>query len=77
MSKTDYVEFQGEVLDVYPGGKFSVQIETEDGEQTNQIVAHISGKMRLNRINILVGDIVTVEISPYDLTQGRITYRHK
>jgi len=55
-----------------------VILETESGERSdNQILAHISGKMRLNKINILVNDRVTVEVSPYDVTQGRITYRHK
>ena len=78
MAKTDYVEFQGEVVDIYPGGKFAVVLETESGKRSdNQILAHISGKMRLNKINILVNDKVTVEVSPYDVTQGRITYRHK
>ena len=78
MAKTDYVEFQGEVVDIYPGGKFAVILETESGERSdNQILAHISGKMRLNKINILVKDRVTVEVSPYDVTQGRIPYRHK
>ena len=77
MAKQDYVEFEGEVVDIYPGGKFAVVLESESGEKTNQILAHISGKMRLNKINILVSDRVTVEVSPYDLTQGRITYRHK
>ena len=75
MAKQDYHEFEGEVTDIYPGGKFAVMIENEGAQ--HQILAHISGKMRLNKINILVNDRVTVEVSPYDVTQGRITYRHK
>jgi translation initiation factor IF-1 len=76
MSKENYVEFEGEVLQIYPAGKFQVELKLENDE-TRNIVAHISGKMRMNKINILAGDQVTVEVSPYDLTQGRITYRHK
>ena len=78
MAKTDYVEFQGEVVDIYPGGKFAVILETESGERSdNQILAHISGKMRMNFIKILPGDKVLVEISKYDLSKGRIIYRSK
>tara|TARA_Y100000004_G_C8719967_1_gene329674 strand:- start:82 stop:312 length:231 start_codon:yes stop_codon:yes gene_type:complete len=76
MAKQEYIEFEGEVVEVFPGGKFGVVLNLES-EKSNQILAHISGKMRLNKINILVGDRVTVEVSPYDVTQGRITYRHK
>mgnify|MGYP003644093331 FL=1 len=76
MSKENYVEFEGEVLQIYPAGKFQVELKLENDE-TRNIVAHISGKMRMNKINILAGDQVTVEVSSYDLTQGRITYRHK
>jgi translation initiation factor IF-1 len=76
MSKENYVEFEGEVLQIYPAGKFQVELKLENDE-TRNIVAHISGKMRMNKINILAGDQVTVEVSSYDLTQGRITFRHK
>jgi len=76
MAKQEYIEFEGEVVEVFPGGKFGVVLNLE-GQQSNQILAHISGRMRLNKINIIVGDRVTVEVSPYDITQGRITYRHK
>jgi len=76
MSKEDYLEFEGEVLQIYPAGKFQVQLEVGNNE-TRNIVAHISGKMRMNKINIMAGDNVTVEVSSYDLGQGRITYRHK
>lgn len=66
------IELEGEVIDTYPGAKFLVELEN-----SQEIVAYISGKIRKNYIRILVGDKVTVEISPYDLTQGRITFRHK
>ena len=76
MAKQEYIEFEGEVVEVFPGGKFGVVLNLDE-QKTSQILAHISGRMRLNKINILVGDRVTVEVSPYDITQGRITYRHK
>jgi len=76
MTKQEYMEFEGQVVEIFPGGKFGVVLNLE-GKKSDQILAHISGKMRLNKINILVGDRVTVEVSPYDVTQGRITYRHK
>jgi len=76
MAKQEYIEFEGEVVEIFPGGKFGVVLNLNE-EKTSQILAHISGRMRLNKINILVGDRVTVEVSPYDITQGRITYRHK
>lgn len=76
MAKQEYIEFEGEVVELFPGGKFGVVLNLE-GQKSSQILAHISGRMRLNKINILVGDRVTVEVSPYDITQGRITYRHK
>jgi len=76
MAKQEYIEFEGEVVEVFPGGKFGVVLNLNE-QKTSQILAHISGRMRLNKINILVGDRVTVEVSPYDVTQGRITYRHK
>lgn len=72
MSKEDYLEVEGTVLEVLPNAAFKVKLE-------NEIVidAHVSGKIRMNYIRILPGDKVTVEISPYDPTRGRITYRYK
>ncbi|UKI50564.1 MAG: translation initiation factor IF-1 [Clostridium sp.] len=62
----------GKVLEVLPNTKFIVQFENE-----HQVLAHVSGKIRMNNIRILPGDNVTVELSTYDLTRGRITYRQK
>lgn len=72
MSKEDCIEVTGVVVEKFPSGLFSVQL---DGERT--ILAHLAGKLRRNRIRVLAGDRVTIEMSPYDLTKGRITYRHK
>jgi len=72
MSKEDCIEMFGTVVEKFPGGHFSVLLE---GERT--ILAHLAGKLRRNRIRVLAGDRVTVEMSPYDLTKGRIAYRHK
>lgn len=63
---------QGKVVETLPNAMFKVELENK-----HQILAHISGKMRMHFIKILPGDIVTVEISPYDLTRGRIIYRSK
>ena len=71
MAKTDVIEVEGKVLEVLPGGKFRVELENK-----HIIIAHVSGKIRMNYIRILAGDKVTVEMSPYDLTCGRITYRN-
>ena len=72
MAKDDTIEVEGKVLEIIPGGKFKVQLEN------GYIVeAHVSGKIRMHHIRILPGDRVTVEISPYDLTRGRITFRRK
>lgn len=70
MAKEETIEVEGKVLEIIPGGKFKVQLE-------NGIVieAHVSGKIRMHYIRILPGDTVTIELSPYDLTRGRITYR--
>lgn len=73
MSKNDVFEMEGTVVEVLPSTVFKVKL-TANGQI---IVAHVSGKIRMNYIRILPGDRVTVEISPYDLTRGRITYRHK
>jgi translation initiation factor IF-1 len=72
MSKDDIIEMQGVVLETLPNAIF--QVELESGQK---ILAHISGKLRMNFIRILPGDKVTVELSPYDLTRGRITWRDK
>lgn len=72
MSKEDVVELQGTVLEALPNAMF--QVELENG---HKVLAHISGKLRMNFIRILPGDKVTIELSPYDLTRGRITWRAK
>ena len=72
MSKTDVIEVEGVVTDSVPNAMFEVQLENG-----HKILAHISGKLRMNYIRVLPGDKVTVELSPYDLTRGRITWRAK
>ena len=73
MPKKDYViEMEGRVEEVLPNTKFIVKLEND-----HQVIAHVSGKIRMNNIRILPGDRVTLELSTYDLTRGRITYRHK
>lgn len=71
MPKEEKIQIEGEVIDALPNAMFRVKLEND-----HEMVAHISGKMRMHYIRILPGDRVTVEISPYDLTKGRITYRH-
>ena len=72
MSKQDVIEIEGEVVEALPNAQFQVRLPSGQ-----VILAHISGKLRMNYIRILPGDKVTVEISPYDLTKGRITWRSK
>ena len=72
MSKSDVIEMEGKVVEAFPNAIF--QVELQNG---HQILAHISGKMRMNFIRIYPGDKVTIELSPYDLTRGRITWRSK
>ena len=72
MSKSDIIEMQGTVLEALPNAMFEVELESG-----HKILAHISGKLRMNFIRILEGDKVNVELSPYDLTRGRITWRKK
>ncbi|NLY42995.1 MAG: translation initiation factor IF-1 [Clostridiaceae bacterium] len=72
MAKEDVIEVEGKVVETLPNAMF--QVELENG---HRILAHISGKLRMNFIRILPGDKVTVELSPYDLTRGRITWRAK
>lgn len=72
MAKEEQIEMEGTVIDTLPNTMFRVQLENG-----HIILAHISGKMRKNYIRILKGDKVTVEMTPYDLSKGRITFRHK
>ena len=72
MPKEGSIEFQGVVLELLPNAMFKVKLEND-----HEILAHSSGKMRKNRIRVLAGDKVTVEMTPYDLTKGRITFRWK
>ncbi|HCV8763210.1 TPA: translation initiation factor IF-1 [Staphylococcus aureus] len=72
MAKQAVIELEGTVLDTLPNAMFKVELENG-----HEILAHVSGKIRMNYIRILPGDKVTVEMSPYDLTRGRITYRYK
>ena len=72
MAKEDSIEVEGTVLEPLPNAMFRVELDNG-----HKILAHISGKMRMHFIRILTGDKVKVQLSPYDLTRGRITYRHK
>jgi len=72
MAKDDVIEIEGVVTDTLPNAQFKVELPNG-----HKILAHISGKLRMNFIRILPGDKVTVEMSPYDLTKGRITWRSK
>ena len=72
MPKEDTIEFQGVVMELLPNAMFKVKLDNN-----HEILAHSSGKMRKNRIRVLAGDKVTVAMTPYDLTKGRITFRWK
>ena len=72
MSKSDVIEVEGKVTDSFPNAEFEVELENG-----HKVLAHISGKLRMHYIKIIPGDKVTVELSPYDLTRGRITWRGK
>ena len=72
MSKEDVIEVEGVVVETLPNTNFKVELENG-----HQVIAHISGKLRMNYIKILTGDTVKVEMSPYDLNRGRITWRAK
>ncbi|MBH71918.1 MAG: Translation initiation factor IF-1 [Alphaproteobacteria bacterium MarineAlpha6_Bin6] len=72
MVKEESLEFTGVVLELLPNAMFKVKLEND-----HEVLAHTSGKLRKNRIRVLVGDKVDVEMTPYDLTKGRIVYRHK
>jgi len=70
LNAKDFIEMQGEVLELMPAATFRVSLESG-----HEILAHLSGKMRMNKIRLLPGDKVKLQISPYDLTKGRIIYR--
>ena len=72
MAKDDVIEVEGTVIETLPNAMFKVELENG-----HEILAHVSGKIRMNYIRILPGDKITIELSPYDLTRGRITYRFK
>ncbi|HSH25559.1 MAG TPA: translation initiation factor IF-1 [Massilibacterium sp.] len=72
MAKEDVIELEGTVIETLPNAMFKVELENG-----HVVLAHVSGKIRMHFIRILPGDKVTVELSPYDLTRGRITYRYK
>lgn len=72
MSKKDTIEVEGVVVDALPNAIFKVKLENG-----YEIIGHLSGKLRMNNIRVLPGDKVTMELSPYDLTKGRITWRNK
>lgn len=72
MAKEDVIEFNGTVTELLPNAMFRVKLENG-----HEIIAHTAGRMRKNRIRVLAGDKVTVEMTPYDLTKGRISFRHK
>ncbi len=72
MSKQDVIEVEGTVVEPLPNAMFKVELSNG-----HRVMAHVSGKIRMNFIRILPGDRVTVELSPYDLSRGRITYRYK
>ena len=70
MGKQDILEFKGQVIDLLPNAMFRVKLEND-----HEVLAHTAGKLRKNRIRVLAGDQVLVEMTPYDLTKGRITFR--
>lgn len=70
MAKEDIIEVTGKVIEALPSGEFKVELENK-----HTVIAHVSGKIRMNYIRILAGDTVVLELSEYDLTRGRITYR--
>ena len=71
MSKQDFLEFKGQVKELLPNAMFRVKLENN-----HEVLAHTAGKLRKNRIRVLAGDSVLVEVTPYDLTKGRITFRY-
>jgi translation initiation factor IF-1 len=73
MAKEDVLSYQGTVTEILPGQMYRIELK----ENGHKLVGYASGKIKKNKIKILAGDIVEVEISPYDLSKGRITYRHR
>ncbi len=72
MAKEELLEFEGVIIELLPNTTFRVKLDND-----HEIIAHTAGRMRRNRIRVLTGDKVRVEMTPYDLSKGRITYRHK
>jgi len=72
VASDDLIEIEGTIKEVFPGGNFLVQTDAN-----TEVHAHLAGKLRRYRIRVVLGDRVTVAVSPYDLTKGRIVYRHK
>lgn len=72
MASDDLIEIEGIITEVFPGGNFLVKTEAN-----SEVHAHLAGKLRRHRIRVVLGDRVTVAVSPYDLSKGRIVYRHK
>jgi translation initiation factor IF-1 len=72
MSKEEFLEFEGTVTELLPEGRYRVQLDND-----HMVLAYTAGRMKRNKIRTLVGDRVTVEMTPYDLSKGRITFRHK
>jgi translation initiation factor IF-1 len=72
MAKEELVEFDGQIIELLPEGRFRVRLEND-----HEVLAYTAGRMKKNRIRSMVGDRVTVEMTPYDMDRGRITYRHK
>ena len=75
MSKEDLLDLEGVVTKILPGGKFEVTVKNENIEKV--IICHMSGKLRVNKINIVVGDSVSIAVSPYDVSNGVIKWRNK
>lgn len=74
MAKEELIQFDGEVLELLPNAEFRVKIKLQESDHI--IIAHTSGRMRKNRIKILAGDKIKVEMTPYDLTKGRVIHRY-
>jgi len=74
MAKEEPLKFEGKVIIILPGDKFKVQL---DGDSGHEVLCTLSGKMRKNSIKVILWDKVSIEMTPYDLTMGRITFRHK
>ena len=75
MAKAQSIQGEGIIKETLPNALFRVEVDI--GDSTHEVLAHVSGKMRMHFIKILPGDVVKLEISPYDLSRGRITYRNK